>query len=88
MSIAAWRARHATVRFLIERGAPLNLPDGKGRTPLMLAVRACVDSYWCDRRAPDSVRALVAAGASVRAIATPCGCAEVDEVLGHGHPPA
>ena len=42
--VAAWRASHATVRLLIERGSPIDAPDGKGRTPLMLAVRACVDS--------------------------------------------
>jgi ankyrin repeat protein len=88
LHVAAWRARHETVKLLIERGAAIDLADRNGRTPLALAVRACVDSYWCDRRAPDSVRALVAAGASVRAIATPCGNAEVDELLGHGHPPA
>ena len=46
MHVAAWRANHATVRLLIERGSPIDVPDGKGRTPLALAVRACVDSYW------------------------------------------
>ena len=41
---AAWRAQHDTVKLLIERGAPVNVPDARGRTPLALAVRACVDS--------------------------------------------
>ena len=42
--VAAWRASHATVRLLIDRGSPIDASDGAGRTPLMLAVRACVDS--------------------------------------------
>ena len=48
LHVAAWRARHATVKLLIERGAPVDALDGKGRTALALAVRACVDSYWTD----------------------------------------
>jgi ankyrin repeat protein len=44
LHVAAWRARHSTVKFLIGRGAPLNALDGKERSPLALAVRACVDS--------------------------------------------
>jgi ankyrin repeat protein len=78
---AAWRARHTTVRLLIERGAQVNAEDGNGRTPLMLAVRACVDSYWTDWRKPDSVEALLRAGASVANVPFPCGYAEVDELL-------
>jgi ankyrin repeat protein len=78
---AAWRARHDTVRFLIDRHAPINALDGKGRTPLALAVRACVDSYWTDRRSPESVKALLAAGAVTTDITLPTGYAEVDELL-------
>jgi ankyrin repeat protein len=81
LHVAAWRARPATVRFLIERGASIDLPDGKGRTPLMLAVKACVDSYWTERRSPESVEALLRAGASTRGVAFPCGYTEVDELL-------
>ncbi len=81
LHVAAWRARHATVRLLIERGAPVDVPDGKGRTPLALAVRACVGSYWADRRSPESVQALLRAGASVRGAAYRSGYAEVDELL-------
>ena len=81
LHVAAWRSHPATVRLLIERGAPVDLLDGKGRTPLMLAVKACVDSYWIDRRKPDSVEALLRAGASVKGIDHPCGYAEVDELL-------
>ena len=81
LHVAAWRARHATLKLLIERGAPINVPDGKGRTPLALAVRACVDSYWTDRRSPESVEALLRAGASLSGISFPSGYAEVDELL-------
>ena len=82
LHVAAWRANHATVRLLIERGSPIDVPDGKGRTPLALAVRACVDSYWMGRRTPASVQALLDAGASVKGVAFPSGYAEVDELLG------
>jgi ankyrin repeat protein len=81
LHVAAWRARHATVKLLIERGAPVDAPDGQGRTPLMLAVRACVDSYWRDRRSPESVAALLAAGASIEKVPYPSGYAEVDDLL-------
>jgi ankyrin repeat protein len=79
--VAAWRANHATVKLLIERGSPVDAPDGRGRTPLALAVRACVDSYWTDKRSPESVEALLRAGASVNGIDFPSGYTEVDELL-------
>ncbi len=78
---AAWRARHDTVRLLVDRGARVSARDGAGRTPLMLAVRACVDSYWTARRSPASVEALLRAGASPGEVAVPSGYAEVDELL-------
>jgi ankyrin repeat protein len=81
LHVAAWRANHATVKLLIDRGAPVNALDGKGQSPLALAVRACVDSYWSGRRSPDSVRALLEAGASASGVAFPSGYAEVDELL-------
>ena len=79
--VAAWRANHATVKLLIERGSPIEVRDGKGRTPLALAVRACVDSYWAYRRSPESVEALLHAGASTSGVTFPSGYAEVDELL-------
>jgi ankyrin repeat protein len=85
LHVAAWRAWPSTVKLLIERGAAVNLQDEKGRTPLVLAVRACVDSYWKGRRTPESVEALLRAGATVRGVEFPCGYAAVDELLkAHG----
>ncbi len=82
---AAWRGWPPTVKLLIERGAPVNAIDGKGRTALVLAVKACVDSYWKMRRTPESVDALLKAGAKVEGVEYPCGYAEVDELLkAHG----
>lgn len=81
LHVAAWKAWHNTVKFLIERGAPVNTPDGEGRTALQLAVRACVDSYWMNRRSPESVEALLRAGASVDGIKVPTGYREIDELF-------
>jgi ankyrin repeat protein len=81
LHVAAWRARHEIVGLLIERGANVNARDGQGRTALMLAVKACVDSYWRDWRKPDSVDALLRAGASPSGVAYPCGYDEVDALL-------
>jgi hypothetical protein len=47
----------------------------------MLAVKACVDSYWTYRRSPESVQALLDAGASTAGVTTPTGYPEVDELL-------
>jgi ankyrin repeat protein len=83
--VAAWRAQHAVVRMLIDRGSPADVPDANGNTPLALAIKAGVDSYWTERRTPESVAALLAAGASVRGISYPSGYAEVDALLAaHG----
>jgi ankyrin repeat protein len=81
LHVAAWKAHPPTVKLLIERGAPVDATDGKGRTPLALAVKACVDSYWTEIRSPESVEALLRAGASVSGVAFPSGYAEVDELL-------
>jgi ankyrin repeat protein len=78
---AAWRARPEVVKELIARGAPVNAADAQGRTALQLAVRGCVDSYWTERRSPDSVRALLEAGASTAGIELPTGYDEIDRLL-------
>ncbi len=85
LHVAAWRAQHSTVKLLLERGAPVAVLDGKGRTALALAVRACVDSYWTARRSPESVEALLRAGASVAGINYPSGYGAIDDLLkAHG----
>ncbi len=72
---------HAAVKELIARGAPVDALDAKGRTALTLAVKACVDSYWKDRRSPDSVEALLQAGASASHVEIPTGYDEVDQLF-------
>lgn len=81
LHVAAWKAWPRTVKFLIERGAPVNARDGNGITALQLAVRACVDSYWMRRRSPESVEALLRAGATTDGIKLPTGYAEIDTLL-------
>jgi ankyrin repeat protein len=81
LHIAAWKAWPKVVKLLIDRGAPINPQDAKGRTPLALAVKACVDSYWTNRRSPESVDSLLRAGAFLSDIDFPSGYAEVDKLL-------
>ncbi len=81
LHVAAWRARHAAVKELIARGAPVNARDAKGRTALALAVKACVDSHWKNQRSPESVEALLAAGATLDGIEIPSGYDEIDALL-------
>jgi hypothetical protein len=81
LHVAAWRAWPAVVRELIVRGTPVDTPDGRGRTALQLAIKACVDSFWTERRSPESVAALLDAGASVVGVEFPSGYAEVDALL-------
>lgn len=81
LHVAAWRAWPGTVKLLLERGAPVNALDGKGRSALQLAVRACVDSYWKNRRTPESIQALLGAGAKTDGIELPTGYAEADDLL-------
>jgi ankyrin repeat protein len=81
LHVAAWRARHEALKMLLEQGANVDAPDGDGRTPLALAVKACVDSYWTERRTPESVKALLDAGASTRGVAFPSGYKEVDDLM-------
>lgn len=81
LHVAAWRAQHEVVQTLIQAGAPVNACDARGRTALQLAVKACIDSYWKYRRKPDSVAALLAAGAQQDGIDLPTGYAEIDSLL-------
>jgi ankyrin repeat protein len=81
LHVAAWRARPDAVKELIVRGGPVNALDAKERTPLALAVKACIDSYWTNRRSPASAEALLQAGASAGGIEIPTGYDEMDIVL-------
>ena len=81
LHVAAWRAHHEVVRTLVAAGAPINLRDARNRTALQLAVKACTDSYWKHRRQPDSVAALLAAGATTDGIDGPTGYEAIDELL-------
>ena len=78
---AAWRGHPTAVRALLAGGADPNAKDARDRTPLMLAVKACVDSFWTDRRTPESVEALLRAGATPAGITLPCGYDRVDALL-------
>lgn len=82
LHVAAWRAQPSTVKLLLARGAAVAAKDAEGRSPLLLAVKACVDSHWTARRSPESVAALLAAGAPALGVSFPCGYAEVDVLLG------
>jgi ankyrin repeat protein len=81
LHVAAWRARHATVDFLIERGATVNMTDVRGRTPFDLALKACVDSHWKGLRTTESMESLLRAGASIDNIQLPTGYPEADELI-------
>ena len=81
LHVASWRAAHDTAKLLIDRGADVNALDGKGRSPLVMAVRACVDSYWTEWRSPATVAALLAAGASTQGVPEKSGYDEVDVLI-------
>ena len=81
LHVAAWRARHASVRLLIESGADVGATDATGRAPLHLAIRACVDSYWAERRSTESIGLLLEAGASPAGIPLPTGYPDADTLL-------
>jgi ankyrin repeat protein len=84
LHVAAWRAHHEVVRTLLAAGTPVNAVDARNRTPLQLAVKACTNSYWKYRRRPDSVVALLAAGATTERIELPTGYDAIDDLLGGG----
>ncbi len=81
LHVAAWRAHHNVVSTLIAAGTDVNARDARSRTALQLAIKACIDSYWKYRRRPDSVAALLAAGATSEGIDWPTGFDAIDELL-------
>src|SRR6185436_20590396 len=64
LHVAAWQSRPDLVRLLVERGADVQAKDAQGRTPLVLAHKARVDSYWVERATPEPERILRQAGAT------------------------
>jgi len=81
LHVAAWRANHQVVATLIAAGSDVNARDARGRTALQLAVKACTDSHWKYRRKPDSVAALLAAGATKGGVELPTGFDAIDQLL-------
>jgi len=81
LQVAAWRAAHDVVKLLLKRGASVDAKTGNGRTPLQLAIRACVDSYWTSRRNIQSIEALLNAGASTEGIPEKTGYEAADALL-------
>lgn len=79
--IAAWRGWHGVVKQLIEWGADVNARDEQNRSALIMAIRACTESYWQGRRKPDSIEALLHAGASTEGITRPTGYPEADRLI-------
>lgn len=78
---AAWRMSHEVLRLLLARGAAVEATDARGRTPLMLALKACVDSYWRAARSTEAIEALLAAGASAERVPLPTGYEDADLLL-------
>jgi hypothetical protein len=55
LHVAVWRGWLETVKPLVARGAPLEATNGRGATPLSLAVRALVEqSDWTPQPASRS----------------------------------
>ena len=84
--LAAAGSRTRSLRQTRNRGASVNATDAQDRTSLQLVVKACADSYWTDRRSPDSLHVLLEAGASAEGIELPTGYEEIDVLLRHGVP--
>jgi hypothetical protein len=55
--------------------------DARNRTALQLAIRACTHSSWKHRRQPDTVAALLSAGATTDGIPLPTGYEAIDDLL-------
>jgi ankyrin repeat protein len=81
LHVAAWRMSNEALDVLIRKGADVNAKNRKSETPLILAVKACVASYWAAARSPRGVKALLAAGARKDGVPIPSGYAAIDELL-------
>lgn len=69
--VAAWLLHPASVSLLLARGAVIDQPDANGNTPLMLAVKACTDSYWKGRCSDDLIKTLTTPDTPYRSSTTP-----------------
>jgi ankyrin repeat protein len=69
--VAAWLLHPASVSLLLAGGAVADQPDANGNTPLMLAVKACADSYWKGRCSDDLIKTLTTPDTPSRSSTTP-----------------
>ncbi len=83
LHVAVWRGRLETVKLLVSRGASLEATNGRGATPLSLAVQALVEqSDWTPHDSPGIVTALLDAGARVDTVHPfPSGSPAADALL-------
>ena len=71
------------MKLLVARGAPLEAVNGRGATPLSLAVRALIEqSDWTPHASPEIVAVLLDAGARVDTVHPfPSGTPTADALL-------
>jgi ankyrin repeat protein len=83
LHVAVWRGRLEAVKLLVARGASIEATNGRGATPLSLAVRALVEqSDWTPHASPEIVIALLDAGARVDTVRPfPSGSLAADALL-------
>jgi ankyrin repeat protein len=83
LHVAIWRERTPVVKLLLDRGAPLEQVNGRGVTPLEMAVNALTaQSEWTPHDSMDIVSALLVAGARVDTVRRfPTGSAAADALL-------
>lgn len=83
LHVAVLRERIDTVRFLLDRGAPIEERESRGLTPLAVAVMAQIEhSEWTPHESTALVEMLLAAGARPESVPRfPTGHAATDALL-------
>jgi ankyrin repeat protein len=83
LHLAVWRERAEAVKLLVERGAPLEVTNRAGDTPLSLAARALAEhTEWTPHDSAEILELLLAAGARAEAVRRfPTGSPEADALL-------